>query len=41
LDLEGAEARRCTDSDQQAEYRGDRFFEYVPALQEAAILLPA
>ena len=29
------------DADQQAEYPGDRFFEFVPALQEAEIRLPA
>ena len=28
------------DADQQAEYPGDRFFEFVPALQEAEIRLP-
>jgi hypothetical protein len=33
--------RRYTDADQQSEYQGDRFFEYVPALQEAEIRLPA
>jgi type IV secretory pathway TrbF-like protein len=36
-----SEVRRYTDADQQAEYQGDRFFEYVPALQEAEIRLPA
>jgi hypothetical protein len=41
VDLERAEVRRYTDADQQAEYPGDRFFEYVPALQEAAIRLPS
>jgi hypothetical protein len=41
VDLERAEVRRYTDADQQAEYQGDRFFEYVPALQEAEIRLPA
>jgi hypothetical protein len=41
VDLERAEVRRYTDADQQAEYPGDRFFEYVPALQEAEIQLPA
>ena len=41
VDLERAEVRRYTDADQQAEYPGDRFFEYVPALQEAEIRLPA
>jgi hypothetical protein len=40
VDLERAEVRRYTDADQQAEYAGDRFFEYVPALQEAEIRLP-
>ena len=40
-DLERAEVRRYTDADQQAEYPGDRFFEFVPALQEAEIWLPA
>lgn len=40
VDLERAEVRRYTDADQQAEYPGDRFFEYVPALQEAEIRLP-
>ncbi|AWV21498.1 Transcriptional regulator, LacI family [Roseomonas mucosa] len=41
VDLERAEVRRYTDADQQAEYPGDRFFEFVPALQEAQISLPA
>ena len=41
VDLERAEVRRYTDADQHAEYPGDRFFEYVPALQEAEIRLPA
>jgi hypothetical protein len=41
VDLERAEVRRYTDADQQAVYPGDRFFEYVPALQEAEIRLPA
>jgi hypothetical protein len=41
VDLERAEVRRYTDADQRAEYPGDRFFEYVPALQEAEIRLPA
>ncbi|PWS34305.1 hypothetical protein DFH01_25095 [Falsiroseomonas bella] len=41
VDLERAEVRRYTDADQQAEYPGDRFLEYVPALQEAEIRLPA
>jgi hypothetical protein len=41
VDLERAEVRRYTDADQQAEYPGDRFFEYVPALQDAEIRLPA
>ena len=41
VDLERAEVRRYTDADQQAEYPGDRFFEFVPALQEAEIRLPA
>jgi hypothetical protein len=41
VDLERAEVRRYTDADKQAEYPGDRFFEYVPALQEAAIRLPS
>ena len=40
VDLERAEVRRYTDADQQAEYPGDRFFEFVPALQEAEIRLP-
>ena len=40
MDLERAEVRRYTDADQQAEYPGDRFFEFVPALQEAEIRLP-
>jgi hypothetical protein len=40
VDLERAEVRRYTDADQQAEYPGDRFFEFVPALQEAVISLP-
>ena len=41
VDLERAEVRRHTDADQQAEYPGDRFFEFVPALQEAQITPPA
>jgi hypothetical protein len=41
VDLERAEVRRYTDADQQAEYPGDRFFEFVPALQEAEIKLPS
>jgi hypothetical protein len=41
VDLERAEVRRYTDPDQQAEYPGDRFFEYVPSLQDAEIRLPA
>ena len=41
VDLERAEVRRYTDADQQAEYSGDRSFEFVPALQEAQITLPA
>jgi hypothetical protein len=40
VDLERAEVRRYTDADQQAEYPGDRFFEFVPSLQEAEIRLP-
>jgi hypothetical protein len=40
VDLERAEVRRYTDADQQAEFPGDRFFEFVPALQEAEIRLP-
>jgi hypothetical protein len=40
VDLERAEVRRYTDADQQGEYPGDRFFEFVPALQEAEIKLP-
>ena len=40
MDLERAEVRRYTDADQQAEYPGDRFFEFVAALQEAEIRLP-
>lgn len=41
VDLERAEVRRYTDADQQAEFPGDRFFEFVPALQEAEIRLPS
>ncbi|MCQ4163046.1 hypothetical protein NON00_24425 [Roseomonas sp. GC11] len=41
IDLERAEVRRYTDADQQAEYPGDRFFEFVPALVDAQISLPA
>jgi hypothetical protein len=41
VDLERAEVRRYTDADQQGEYPGDRFFEFVPALQEAEIKLPS
>ena len=40
VDLKRAEVRRYTDADQQAEYPGDRFFEFVPALHEAEIRLP-
>jgi hypothetical protein len=40
VDLERAEVRRYTDADQQGEHPGDRFFEFVPALQEAEIKLP-
>lgn len=40
VDLERAEVRRYTDADQQAEFPGDRFFEYVPALQDVEIRLP-
>lgn len=41
VDLERAEVRRYTDADQQAEFPGDRFFEFVPALQDVEIRLPA
>lgn len=34
VDLERPRARRYTDRDQQAEYPGDRAFEYVASLQE-------
>jgi hypothetical protein len=36
-DLERPRTRRYTDQDQQAEYPGDRGFEFVPALQEVTI----
>lgn len=32
------ETRYYTDQDQQAEYSGDRFFEFVPAMQEAVVV---
>jgi hypothetical protein len=38
VDLERAEVRRYTDADPQAEYPGDRFFEFVPALMDAKTL---
>ena len=34
IDLERARERMWTDEDQQAEYPGDRFFEYVASIQE-------
>lgn len=36
-DLERPRTRRYTDQDQQAEFPGDRGFEFVPALQEVTI----
>ena len=36
-DLERLRARNYTDADQQAEYPGDRGFEFVPALQTMSI----
>ena len=33
VDWERARARRCTDVDHQARHPGDRFFEYVAAMQ--------
>ncbi len=37
IDLERPRNRRYTDEDQQAEHPGDRFFEFVPALQEKEV----
>lgn len=37
VDLERRRTRRYTDADQQDEFPGDRFFEYVPSLQDAVI----
>jgi hypothetical protein len=37
-DLDRTRRRTYTDADQQAEYPGDRFFEFVPQLQEADIV---
>jgi hypothetical protein len=37
IDGERAVVRRYTDADQQAEYPGDKGFEYVPSLQTAEI----
>lgn len=37
VDLEKPRERRYTDEDQQSEYPGDRFFEFVPGLQEKEI----
>ena len=36
-DLERPRTRRYTDQDQQAEFPGDRGFEFVPALQDVTI----
>jgi hypothetical protein len=36
-DLERARTQRYTDAEQQARFANDRFFEYVPALQEIDI----
>ena len=40
VDLERAEVPRYTDADQQAEYPGDRFSEFLPALHQAEIRMP-
>lgn len=37
-DWDRARIRRWTDEDQQAEYPGDKFFEFVPEMQEKEIL---
>lgn len=37
VDLDRARDRRYTDEDQQAEYSGDKGFEFVPAIQDARI----
>jgi hypothetical protein len=37
-DWDRARVRRYTDEDQQAEFPGDRFFEFVPELQEKEII---
>ena len=37
LDLERPRVRRYTDKDQEMDYRGDRFFEFVEGLQEKEI----
>lgn len=39
VDLERPRLRRCTDEDQELDYPGDRFFEFVPGLQEKEIVL--
>lgn len=37
VDLERPRIRRYTSADQQGEYPGDKGFDYVPSLQEAAL----
>lgn len=37
IDLERGRERRYQDADHQAEYPGDRFFEYVPSLQDIEV----
>jgi hypothetical protein len=37
IDLERPRERRYDDADQQAEHPGDRFFEFVPSLQDQEI----
>lgn len=39
IDLEKPNVRYYTDEDQQLEYPGDRFFEFVPTLVEKEIIL--
>jgi len=39
--LLGAATRRYTDEDQQAQYAGDDFFKFVPAMNERLIVFPS
>lgn len=39
IDLERSNSRRYTDEDQQAEFPGDLFFEFVTSLQDKEIVL--